>query len=74
MEKENLTQYSDEELSLRVQNDEPLYRMYMRDVKRNDFNALMCELDDIFIFTDAQKKDMEDTFSAEVEEYENENE
>jgi hypothetical protein len=52
MEKQDLTEYSDSELSLLVFNDEGLYRMR----KNSQFLGL---LNDLFIFTDEQLAELE---------------
>lgn len=61
--KEDLTQYSDQELSLRVFNDEGLYRM-----RRN--SQFIGFLNDIFIFSDDQLEELENDLRADLEEVE----
>lgn len=48
MSKQDLTEYSEDELSLVVMNDEGLYRMRRHFLRHTDF------LDEIFIYTDEQ--------------------
>lgn len=57
-EKQDLTEYSDGELSLWVFNDEGLYRM------RRKKDLLLETLKEIFIFTDAQLKELEADLEA----------
>lgn len=59
-EREDLTEYSDAELSLRVFNDEWLYKMRRR---RNFIE----ELEQIFIFTEEQREELENDLKEEEE-------
>lgn len=63
MKKQDLTQYSDQELSLLVFNDEGLYRM-----RHN--SQFIGMLNDLFIFTDEQlevlEQDLDDDLKEEL--------
>ena len=52
--KEDLTRYTDDELSLRVFNDESLYCL------RRYPHALQEAIENLFIFTDAQRDQLRD--------------
>jgi hypothetical protein len=60
MKKEDLTIYNDEELSLRVFNDEGLYRM-----RKN--SQLIGLLNDLFIFTEDQLEILEQDLKDDLE-------
>lgn len=60
-EREDLTEYSDAELSLRVFNDEGLYRLRRR-------SYFIEELEQIFIFTEEQREELENDLKEENEE------
>lgn len=72
MEKTNITMYSDEELSLIVLNDEHLYNVFMKSVRRENFNYIIEEVEEMFTFTDEQKEDLREVWEAEVAEYNSE--
>lgn len=74
MDKKDLTQYSDQELSMLVQNDEVLYNTYMRCVRKNNIEELKNLVDDVYLYTKEQWEDLESDFESEVEEYNKENE
>lgn len=61
--KNNITEYSDEELSLTVMNDYELYKM-----RRLPLRHLRATLEEIFIFTSEQWDDLVDTIEADLEE------
>lgn len=67
----DITHYSDQELSLMFLNDEVLYKELMRAVRRNDFTILKEVCDEFFIYTEDQLEDLIDTFNDELIEYEN---
>lgn len=67
----DITNYSDQELSLLFLNDEVLYKELMRAVRRNDFTILKEVCDECFIYTEDQLEDLIDTFNDELIEYEN---
>lgn len=69
MDKQDLTRYSDQELSMLVQNDEVLYNTYMRCVRKNNLEELKNFLDEVYIYTKEQWEDLESDFDSEVEEY-----
>lgn len=69
MEKQNITHYSNEELSLLVMNDEVLYRELIRSVRSGDFNIILTLVDELYIFTEEQEEDLRETWANEVEEY-----
>lgn len=66
MKKQDLTVYSDDELSLLVFNDEGLYRM------RRNKKALIEHLSDIFIFTSDQLNVLETDLNEDLKEVDNE--
>ena len=68
MEKQDLTSYSDQELSLQFENTEGLYQDLMYWTKRNEFQPLKEIAELYFIFTAEQLADLFDTFNLEVEE------
>jgi hypothetical protein len=61
----NLTEYSDSELSLHVMNDYELYKM-----RRRPLRHLREYLEEIFIFTTEQWEDLVETIEADLEENE----
>lgn len=61
----DITQHGDNELSLQVQNDEYLYKIYMRAVLLDDIVYLMREINELFIFTDEQFEELEEDFLSE---------
>lgn len=67
--KQDITHYSDQELSLQVNNDEGLYNEKMRAVRRDNFGMLKDWIDEFFTYTEAQLEDLKEDFEAEVEEY-----
>lgn len=67
----DITNYSNQELSLLFLNDEPLYKELMRAVRRNDFTIIKEICDEFFIYTEDQLEDLIDTFNDELIEYEN---
>lgn len=58
MDKQNLKDYSDRELTLHVMNDEHLYRKAMRCTDEGDLDSFGIYLEDFFIFTDEQLEDL----------------
>lgn len=67
----DIRHYSDQELSLQFLNDEGLYRELMKGVRLNRFSYVRLVADEHFIYDDDQLQDLEETFNAELEEYEN---
>lgn len=65
MNKQDLTEYSDAELSLHVMNDYELYKM-----RRRPLRHLRTTLEEIFIFTTEQWEDLVETIEADLEENE----
>ena len=65
----DITMYSDEELSLLFMNDESLYNDLMACVRRSRFDYLEEIVKDNFIFTPEQFTDLEETFNNELAEY-----
>ena len=63
--------YSDQELSLHFLNDEGLYRELMKGVRLNRFSYVRLVADECFIYNEDQLDDLEETFNAELEEYDN---
>jgi hypothetical protein len=61
--KNNITEYSDEELSLTVMNDYQLYKM-----RRLPLRHLRATLEEIFIFTTDQWVDLVETIEADLAE------
>lgn len=59
----NITEYSDEELSLTVMNDYELYKM-----RRIPLRLLRATLEEIFIFTTEQWEDLVETIEADLDE------
>jgi len=59
----NITEYSDEELSLTVMNDYELYKM-----RRLPLRLLRETLEEIFIFTTEQWEDLVETIEADLDE------
>jgi len=70
--KNNITNYSDRELSMLFLNEQGLYNDLIRAVKREDFSILQEVADEFFIYTPEQMEDLKETFQNEVEEYNNE--
>lgn len=66
----DITHYSDQELSLMFLNDEVLYKELMRAVRRDDFTIIKEICDECFIYTENQLEDLIDTFNEELIEYE----
>jgi hypothetical protein len=62
----DITNYSDQELSLMFLNDEFLYKEFMRAVIREDFAMLEEVAREFFIFNDEQLEDLKETFKQEV--------
>jgi hypothetical protein len=62
----DITNYSDQELSLMFLNDEFLYKEFMRAVIREDFAMLDEVAREFFIFNDEQLEDLKETFKQEV--------
>jgi hypothetical protein len=69
MEKQDITTYSDRELSLLVLNDGFFYRALVVAARTENFNYLLDKVKDHFIFTDEQEEDLRETWEDEVEEY-----
>jgi len=69
---QDITHYSDQELSLMFLNNEVLYKELMRAVRRNDFTIVKELCDELFIYTKDQLDDLADTFNDELIEYEQE--
>jgi hypothetical protein len=55
MDKQDLTQYGEQELSLHVLNTEPLYRAFMRCDNEDDLHELV---DENFIYTEEQFEEL----------------
>ena len=68
----DITHYSDQELSLMFLNDEFLYRELMRAIRRADFTIVKELCDEYFIYSEDQLEDLIDTFNDELIEYEQE--
>ncbi len=62
----DITNYSDQELSLMFLNDEFLYKEFMRAVIREDFAMLDEVAREFFVFTEDQLEDLKETFKQEV--------
>ena len=67
----DIRHYSEQELSLHFLNDEGLYRELMKGVRLNRFSYVRLVADECFIYNEDQLDDLEETFNAELEEYEN---
>lgn len=65
--KNDITAYGDQELELWCQNDESLYRLYEHCVENDDFNRLLSELEEHFVFTQNQKNSLYLQFCDDVE-------
>lgn len=61
--KNDITEYSDAELSLHVMNDEYLYKM-----RRRPLRHLRAELEELFIFTTEQWEDLVETIEEDLAE------
>lgn len=68
MEKQDLTIYGDQELSLYFENDESLYHDLLRAARLEDFSILENICDDLFIYTPEQLEDLRETYENEIEE------
>jgi hypothetical protein len=64
----DITDYSDQELSLMFLNDEFLYKEFMRAVIREDFAMLEEVAREFFVFNDDQLEELAETFKQEVTE------
>jgi hypothetical protein len=64
----DITNYSDQELSLMFLNDEFLYRELNRAVIREDFGMLEEVAREFFVFTEDQLEELAETFKQEVTE------
>jgi hypothetical protein len=71
MKRQDLTNYSDNELSLLFENNEGLYQDLIYWSRRENFQAVKEIAELYFIFTEAQLNDLQDTFETEVNEYNN---
>lgn len=60
----NITQYSNQELSLLFMNDEGLYNSLMSAARQGSFQDVQSIADDCFIYTPAQLEDLRDIFNA----------
>jgi hypothetical protein len=67
MEKRDLTEYSDRELSLWVLNDEYLYRRFLRCEDESDLRRVV---DPVFVYTEDQFTDLLEDLDAELDECE----
>jgi hypothetical protein len=67
---EDIRQYADNELSLRFLNEEGLYLELRRAARRGSFVPIAELAREHFIFNSEQLHDLGDTFDAEVDEYE----
>jgi len=67
--KQNITQYSDQELSLNFMNDEGLYSDLRSAARRDDFKQLETLCNELFIYTPEQLEDLRETWEAEKKEY-----
>ncbi len=65
---QDLTGYSDQELSMNFENDESLYKCLLRAARNGNFADLQELADELFIYTPEQLEDLKETFNAEVEE------
>jgi hypothetical protein len=72
--KTDITMYGDGELSLIVMNDESLYRDIQFAARRENWGGFRNIIEEYFIFTPEQLDDLKETFDAEVEEYNREDE
>jgi hypothetical protein len=68
MEKVDLRNYGDEELSLQVMNDYHLYQIFISAVYMEKFQYIKDEIDEFFEYTEEQLQDLEDTFDNEKDE------
>jgi hypothetical protein len=69
---QDIRDYTEQELSLIVMNDEYLYTELRRAARRENFGFLVSTLDELFIYTKEQLKELEDDFLGEVTEMEEE--
>ena len=67
--KTDITEYSNEELSLYFMNDEGLYNNLQFAVRRDNFKYLESIADELFIYSDEQLDDLKNTFDEELNEY-----
>lgn len=67
---QNITQYSDSELSLNFMNDEGLYNSLRHAARYNNWDMVTTLVDDLFIYTPDQLQDLKNTFEEEVKEFE----
>lgn len=68
MEKQDIREYSSQELSMIVMNDEGLYKEFRRAVRRDKFGEFLELLDEYFIYDDDQEEALREDFIAELEE------
>jgi hypothetical protein len=66
MDKQDITTYSDRELSLLVLNDGFFYRALVIAARTENFNYLLDKVKDHFIFTDEQEEDLRETWEEEI--------
>ena len=66
MAKQDITTYSDRELSLLVLNDGFFYRALVIAARTENFNYLLDKVKDHFIFTDEQEEDLRETWEEEI--------
>jgi hypothetical protein len=64
MSKQDLTEYSDSELSLHFFNDETLYRAMRRSWAESQLRAIA---DEVFTYTDAQFEELVEDWEADQE-------
>jgi hypothetical protein len=67
MKKQDLTTYGDQELSLLVMNEEPLYKVMMASVRMGKFDYILDHVSELFTFTDQQEGDLRLTWEDEEE-------
>jgi len=68
MEKVDLRNYGNGELSLQVMNDYHLYQIFVSAVYMEKFQYIKDEIDEFFEYTEEQLQDLEDTFDNEKDE------
>ena len=70
MTKQDIREYSEQELSLNVMNCEGLYSELCWAARRDDFSMIESLVEELFIYTEEQLDELREDFQAEVEEIE----
>ena len=65
--KTDITQYSDQELSMLAQNEEHLYNVYCDALELRDFSVIENEVEALYEYTEEQLEDLRNDFDSELE-------